>query len=173
MAEHRFHTPGPIDLQVQIPSGVVHVETVDGDESFVSVVGEEKLVEQTRVELEGDRLVVQLEGKTSFGISITIGDFRLGNGKALEVRAKIPHASRARLATASADMKLRGRYEELDAKTASGDLRLEGEVERDAVVKTVSGDVRIDRVGGELRVTSVSGDLDVAAVGGSIEARTV
>ena len=71
MAEHRFHTPGPIDLQVQIPSGVVHVETVDGDESFVSVVGDEKLVDQTRVELDGNRLVVQLEGKTSFGISIT------------------------------------------------------------------------------------------------------
>ena len=173
MAEHRFATPNPVELQVQIPAGVVDVETVDGDESFVSVTGHEKLVEQTRVELDGERLVVEFKGKKPFGITISIGDFSFGNGGGLEVKAKVPHASRARVTTAAADMKLRGRYESLDAKSASGDLRLQGEVERDAAVKTVSGDARIDRVGGELHVHSVSGDVHVGFVGGSVESKTV
>lgn len=172
MAEHRFHTPAPVELRVQIPAGDIHVETVDGDESFVSVTGSARLVEQTRVELDGGRLVVEFKGKRPF-LTISIGDLSLGSGGGLEVKAKVPHASHARLTTAAADMKLRGRYEALETKSASGDLRLEGEVEHDAVVKTVSGDVRVDRVGGELRVHSVSGDVSVASVGGSIESRSV
>ena len=173
MAEHTFHTPAPVELQVRIPTGEIEVETIDGDESSVSVSGNEKLVEQTRVELDGNKLVVELRGRKPLGITISIGDFSFGNGGGLVVKARIPHASAAQLATAAADMKLRGRYERLDVNSASGDLRLSGEVERDAVLKTVSGDIRIDRVGGELRVKSVSGDVAVASVGGSIESRTV
>jgi hypothetical protein len=173
MGEHRFHTPDPVELQVQIPAGDIHVETIDGDESFVSVTGNEKLVEQTRVELEGGRLIVEFKGKKPFGIMISIGDLSFGNGGGLEVKAKVPHASHARLTTAAADMKLRGRYDALETKSASGDLRLEGEVEHNAAVKTVSGDVRVDRVGGELHIHSVSGDVNVASVGGSIESRSV
>jgi DUF4097 and DUF4098 domain-containing protein YvlB len=70
-------------------------------------------------------------------------------------------------------MKLKGRYRSLDAKSASGDLTVTGEIEGDANIKTVSGDVRVDQVGGELRVQSVSGDVAVASVGRSIETRSV
>jgi len=173
MAEHRFHTPDPVELEVEIPAGAVQVETIDGDEAFVSVTGNEKLVEQTRVELDHGRLLVEFMGKKPFGITIAIGDFSFGNSNGLEVRARIPHASRANLRTAAADMTLRGRYESLEAKSAAGDLRVDGAIERDAVVKTVSGDVRLDRVGGGLRVNSVSGDVNVASVGSSVEARSV
>jgi hypothetical protein len=172
MAEHRFHTPEPVALELQIPAGDIHVETIDGDESFVSVEGNEKLVEQTRVELDGRTLVVEFRGKKPFGITISIGDFSFGNG-GLHVKVKVPHASGVRLTTAAADMKLRGRYKALEAKSASGDLQLDGEVEHDATVKTVSGDVRVDRVAGELRVNSVSGDVNVGFVGGSIQSRSV
>jgi DUF4097 and DUF4098 domain-containing protein YvlB len=70
-------------------------------------------------------------------------------------------------------MKLRGRLRSLETKTASGDLTLSGEVEDDAVLKTVSGDVRIDRVGGDLTLATVSGDATVRSVGGSVEGKTV
>jgi DUF4097 and DUF4098 domain-containing protein YvlB len=89
------------------------------------------------------------------------------------VRARVPHASEATLHTAAADMKVRGRLRSLETKSASGDLFLEGEVERDVTVKTVSGDVRLERVGGELRVQSVSGDVMVASVGGSATTKSV
>jgi hypothetical protein len=172
MAEHRFHTPEPVELDVQIPIGDIDVETVDGDESFVTVTGSEKLLDQMRVELEGRRLIVALKGKKPFGITISIGDFNFGSG-GLHVKAKVPHSSAATITTASADTKLRSRYESLTTKSAWGDLTVNGEIAGDATVKTVSGDVRIGRIGGELRATTVSGDLTATAVGGSIEMKSV
>jgi hypothetical protein len=172
MGEHRFHTSDPVELEVHIPVGDVKVETVDGDESFVSVTGNEKLVEQTRVELDGRRLIVSLKGKKPFGITISIGEHSFGTG-GLQVTVRVPHSSTAALVTAAADMKLRGRYGSLETKSASGDLTVTGEIEADATINSVSGDVRVGPVGGELRVTTISGDVLVGAVGGSIESKTV
>ena len=170
--EHRFHTPEPIELDVQIPTGDIDVETIDGDESFVTVTGNEKTLDQMRVELEGRRLVVQLKGKHTVGIRISIGDFNFGS-EGLRVKAKVPHSSAAEITTATADTKLRGRYASLTTKSASGDLVLTGEVEGDATIKTVSGDVRIGHIAGELRATTVSGDVSAYAVDGSIEMKSV
>jgi DUF4097 and DUF4098 domain-containing protein YvlB len=172
MAEHRFHTPEPVELAVQIPVGDIDVETVDGDESIVVVTGNQKLLDQMRVELDGRRLVVELKGRKPFGITISIGDFNFGSG-GLHVKAKVPHSSTATITTAAADTKLRGHYAALNAKSASGDLTLHGEVEGDANVKTVSGDVRIGHVGGELRGTTVSGDVTASAIDGSVELKSV
>ena len=36
MAEHRFHTPEPVELEIKVPAGDIDIETVEGDESFVS-----------------------------------------------------------------------------------------------------------------------------------------
>jgi len=172
MAEHRFHTPLPLELQVHVPSGRIEVETVDGEESLVEVDGDPKLVEQTEVSLEGDRLVVGFRGKKPFGITIAIGSFTLGS-EGLRVRASVPHGAAAGVSTASADVTVEGRLRELEVKTASGDVRLNGEVEGDAMVKTVSGDARIDRVGGDLKAQTVSGDVSVGWIGGSVEAKSV
>lgn len=173
MAARTFHTPEPVELEIKIPSGDIEIETVDGDESTVELDGNEKLVEQTRVELVGNRLVVELEGgKGPFGITIAFGDFTIGRAP-LRVRARVPHASRAELSTAAADMRLRGHFGALETKSASGDLTVEGEVEGDVQVKTVSGDVRLRSVGGALTVQSVSADVNVASVGGSVTAKSV
>jgi DUF4097 and DUF4098 domain-containing protein YvlB len=171
MAVHTFHTPQPVELEVKVPAGDIEIETVDGDESTVIVEGSDKLVEQTTVELVGNRLVVELR-KSAFGITISIGDFSFG-GSSLRVRARVPHASRADLSTAAADMELRGRYAAIGVKSASGDLTVEGEIEGDAEVKTVSGDVRLRTVGGELRAQSVSGDVTAASVGRDVTTKSV
>ena len=99
------------------------------------------MLELTEVRQEGRRIVVELKGKKPFGITISIGDLSFGSGGRLRVRARVPHGSDAILTTAAADMKLRGRVQSLEAKSASGDLMVRGEIERDATVKTVSGDV--------------------------------
>jgi DUF4097 and DUF4098 domain-containing protein YvlB len=172
MSEQRFRTPEPVELEIKVPSGDIDVETIEGGESSVELDGDEKLVELTEVRQEGRRIIVELRGKKPFGITISIGDYSFGSSS-LRVRARVPHGSRVELATASADMNLRGRIEMLEVKSASGDLSHFGEIERDAVVKTVSGDARLERVGGELRVQTVSGDVNVAYVGGSIVSKSV
>ena len=173
--ERTFNTPYPVDLEVKIPAGEVTVETIEGTESHVTVEGNDELVEQTVIEFNGNRLLVDFQGKRNLlglGITIQIGDFSLGGGK-LQVTCHVPHRSSASVTTASADMKLRGRYRDLETKTASGDLTLKGSVEQSATVKTVSGDAIIDEIGDRLRVQSVSGDLVARRVGGSVEAKSV
>lgn len=173
MSEHDFQTPGLRGLEITIPAGDVDVTTIDGDESHVVVEGDDRLVEQTIVELRGEQLVVEFRGKRGMlGISISVGDFSFGGGR-LNVRARVPHGVKARIATASADMTLQGRFAGLETKTASGDLAVSGEIAGDAVVKTVSGDVRLGPVGGEIRIQSVSGDVGVRSVGGSLVAKSV
>lgn len=173
MAVHRFHTPQPVELELKVPAGDVQVETVDGDESTVVVEGNEKLVEQTTVELVGNRLLVELRTKRgAFGLTIQIGDFTFGPS-GLNIRVRVPHASRAELTTAAADMELRGRFAGLVSKSASGDLIVEGDVAGDAEIKTVSGDVRLRTVGGELRVQTVSGDVTAASVANGVTVKSV
>lgn len=173
MPEHRFQTPAPVELEVRVPAGEVDVETVDGDETLITVEGNEKTLENLVVEQHGNRVLVELKSRHVLGITIEIGDISWGRGGRLKVRAKVPHRSRALLATAAADMKLRGRLASLDSKSASGDLQVHGDVEGDAEVKTVSGDVVLDRVGGDLRFTTVSGDVVVRTAGGSVTGKAV
>ena len=173
MSDHQFTTPRPVDLKVTIPAGRIVVDTVDGGESTIVVDGDERLVEQTTVEQRGDEIVVDFHGKRGFwGINISIGEFSLGAGR-LEIRATVPHSSSARLQSASADTTVNGRLAKLETKSASGDVRVPGEIEGEAIIKSVSGDVRMARVGGDLRAQSVSGDVKVDFVGGSVVAKSV
>jgi DUF4097 and DUF4098 domain-containing protein YvlB len=164
MAEHRFHTPEPAELEIKIPIGEIEVETIDGDESTITVEGSEKILELTEVRQEGRRLIVEIKGKKPFGITISIGDLSFGSGGRLKVHARIPHGSDAIFATAAGDMKLRGRVQSLEVKSASGDLMVRGEIERDATIKTVSGDMLARSVGRSVEGKSVSGDVRVDSV---------
>ena len=172
MAEHRFHTPEPVDLVVKVPVGEIEVETVDGDESVVTLEGSDKILERTTVELQGSKLVVEYHGKSRHGITISIGDLSWSSIE-LRIRVTVPHGSAANLANAAADMKLRGQFSSLDTKTASGDLVVKGDVAGNADLKTVSGDVDLQTVGGDLDVKSVSGDLRADTVGGSVTVKSV
>jgi len=166
MSEHQFHTPGLRALELGIPVGGIDVETIDGDETTVVVSGDPKLVEQTRVELRGDALVIDFHGRRGL-LGMTIGR------SALRVQARVPHGVAADLSSASADIEVRGRLASLDAKTASGDITVTAEIDGNATVKTVSGDVRLGRVGGDLNVKSISGDVAAGAVAGSVAAKSV
>jgi hypothetical protein len=173
MAEHRFHTPEPVELEINVPVGDVDIETVEGDESLITLEGSEKMLDHVTIEQHGRRIVVEMKGRKALGITIQIGELTWGSTGELKVRVRVPHGSQVVLTTAAADMRLRGRVQSLESKSASGDLVMSGEIERDAVVKTVSGDVRLDRVGGNLRFTTVSGDVLVRSVGRSVEGKAV
>ena len=173
MAEHHFHTPEPVELELKVPAGDITIETVDGEDSTIVVEGSEKLVEQTFVELHGNRLLVEFRGPKALGITIEIGGWRIGSER-LNIRARVPHGSRPVINAVSADCKTSGHVATFEARTMSGDLAVFADVERDATVKTVSGDVRFQSpIGGDLQAQTVSGDLYAVRVGGSLTTKTV
>ena len=171
MLEHTFHTPLPLELEVGIPSGDIEVETTEGEESNITVDGDERLLEEVEIRHDGDRLVVAYRGKGKFGFSLS--PLSLVFGSELRVRATVPHSAGVKIKTASADAKLDGRFGPLGVNSVSGDVRLRGEVDGPTNLKTVSGDADLDRVEGDLSAHTVSGDLRIGPVTGSTDLKTV
>jgi DUF4097 and DUF4098 domain-containing protein YvlB len=169
MLEHTFQTPLPLRLEVSIPSGDIDVETTDGEETAVTVDGDERMLEAIEVRHDGDRVVITMRDKGRFGISFGT---LFGNG-GLRVQARVPHGASVKVKTASADTELSGHFREFELNSASGDVRLRGEIAEDATIKTVSGDVELDRVDGDLSVQCVSGDVRARAVTGSVDTKSV
>ena len=174
MLEQRFHTPLPLDLEIEIPSGDIEVETAEGEESYVRVdSGDERLLDEVEITHDGGRLRIVYRGRKRLGgLTIAVGSFSFGP-EGLKVTARVPHGTSLKAKTASADTTVTGRLGALEINGVSGDLRVRGEISGDARLKTVSGDARIEQVGGALTAQTVSGDVQVGPVGGSSEVKTV
>jgi hypothetical protein len=171
MLERTFHTPLPLELEVGIPSGDIEVETAEGEESNITVDGDDRLLEEVEIRQDGNRVVVAYRGKGKLGFSFS--PFALVFGSELRVRATVPHEAGLKVKTASADTHLDGRFGPLGVNSVSGDVRLRGKAAGGANLKTVSGDAELDRVEGDLSAHTVSGDLRIGPVAGSSDVKTV
>ncbi len=171
MLERTFHTPLPLELEVGIPSGGIEVETTEGEESNITVDGDDRLLEEVEIRQDGNRLVVAYRGKGKLGFSLS--PFSLVFGSELRVRATVPHTAAVKVKTASADAQLNGRFGALGVNSVSGDVRLRGEIAGSANIKTVSGDADLDRVEGDMSGHTVSGDLRIGPIAGSSDVKTV
>jgi hypothetical protein len=174
MKRETFHTPGPLTLDLRVPSGEIALESVDGEETVVELdatgPGDEarELVEGARIELrqrgDGHEVLVDVpRRRRGFGLIFDRADFRL--------RVTAPHGADVEISTASADVNGRGRFGGLDVEVASGDLRfadLAGRVE----VQSASGDVEFERIGGEAKVSTASGDVHIGRVEGNSTVRS-
>jgi len=165
MSEQHFTTTGPVRLEVGVAAGEIDIATVDGAEATVTVTGSQRLVDATTVELTGDRLRIHHQRKLFAGFLGFDGPFR--------VQVQVPHRSRVEIVTASGTTTVDGAIARLVAKTASGDIRVTGELDGDATVKTVSGDVQLPQVSGDVDVRTVSGDVGAASVAGSLSVKSV
>ena len=172
MLERTFHTPLPLDLEVGIPSGEIEVETTEGEESNITVDGDERLLEEVEITQDGNRVVVTYRGKGKFGFSLSPFTLVFGAND-LRVRATVPHGAGVKIKTASADTELEGHFGPLGVNSVSGDVSVHGEVAGDANLKTVSGDAELEKVDGDVSAQTVSGDVRVGPVAGSAEAKTV
>jgi DUF4097 and DUF4098 domain-containing protein YvlB len=160
MRRESFDTPGPLLLNVRIPSGRIELETVEGTETVVELDASPEIEEQTRIELrprdDGHEVSVVLEKRGLF--RALRGDMRL--------RVTAPPGGDVELSTASADVRGRGSFGALDVNTASGNVAFEN-VGGTAEVNSASGDVKLSRVEDALTVNTASGDVEVGHLGGS------
>ena len=170
MLEQTLDTSLPVTLEVTIPSGDIEIESTDGQQTHVIVDGDDRILEHVEIRHDGGKVVVTVRDKGKFGISL--GSLVFGNG-GLRVEARVPHGAGVKIKTASADTELSGSFAGLELNSASGDVRVRGDLADDARIKTVSGDVELERVAGDLSVQCVSGDIRARSVAGSVDTKSV
>ena len=165
MRRETFDTPGPLELNVRVPSGDVDLETAEGTESVVEISASPEIEEEARVELhskrDGHELSVVIEKRS--------GLFRAFRDD-VRVRIKTPPGADVELSTASADIDARGDFGATKVNTASGDVRFE-HVGGEAQVNSASGDVNLDQVDGALTVNTASGDVEIRRLQGEGKVR--
>jgi hypothetical protein len=199
MRRETFATPGPVRLDLELPSGLIEIETAETEETHVELEALsdneqiQEMVAGARIESNrrGDTYEVSVEVRTRGGVWISFSrgpSIRLGSPE-MRLRITCPRGASIDASTKSADLEARGTYGIVDFKTASGDAHVDNSA--DALFKSASGDVHVDTVGGALDVKTVSGDVHVFSVardtnvqavsgdvfiadaGGSIRANTV
>jgi hypothetical protein len=174
-----FSTPGKVKLEINLPSGDVDLETVEGDTTTVEleVQGRDGDDHERDTEIEmrqrGDRYEVVIAAAQNRGFNFIRGrEYRLlvTSPPETDVEAKI----------ASADVEGRGRFGDIRIQTASGDVELE-HVQGFARIDAASGDVHIERAD-SLKLNSASGDVvvdelqhggEVNTASGDVELRSV
>jgi DUF4097 and DUF4098 domain-containing protein YvlB len=167
MREHTFEMPKEPRLLVSIPAGSIDVEAQPGTEAFVRlspVVDDEesrRVIERAHVELHGDELVVEVKDKW----------FRFGNHPEIRAEIRCPEGTSAKLQTASADIRTRGRLSDAKTHVASADVELE-RVDGRLEAHSASGDVQVGFVRGDASVHSASGDLSIRRSDAAVEVRS-
>ncbi|MBA2568079.1 MAG: DUF4097 family beta strand repeat protein [Actinobacteria bacterium] len=168
MRHESFDTPGPLKVKVDIPSGGVELETVEGSRTEVELTGSEDLIQEARVELrphgDGHELIVETHPRVGFRL------FR-SSSRGVGVKVLAPHGASVQISSASADVQGRGRFGKVEVDSASGDVTFE-EIEGDAHANTASGKVEIGRLGGIGKFQSASGDVEVVEAGSSLKVQT-
>lgn len=165
---HEFPVDGPIELDVAVDSGRLYVGAT-GDAGRVTVLIDGR---------SGDWHVAQV------GRSISIRPARKWRSSSTRVNVEVPAGSRVAARTASADVRLDGRFGEVEVKTASGDLSIgatqsfdlstaSGDLEADSIdgdarISTMSGDARISEITGRAHITTASGDVRIEHLGGDL-----
>lgn len=154
MRRETFAVSGPLKLYLSVPAGELEVEAVETEEAIVELEtlrGAEQAVEDARVELRGDELVVEVRDR---------------RGRSAEVRVRVvaPVGSKLSARAGSADIRTRGRLDRAEVKGASGDVTID---EVDSLsAKVASGDLEAAKVAGDAKIESASGDVEVAHLGG-------
>lgn len=161
-----FDVAGPVQLEVRLAAGEIGVDpTLDGRVEVELVAHDEesqRLVDDARVELHGDHLLVDVPNRRGgFNFGLVFG--RTG----ITCRVRCPHESTLNARTKSADVRAHGTIGSLVVQTASGDVEADL-VTGNVNVKGASGDIAIREVGGSVSIQTASGDVDLGIVRGAV-----
>ena len=163
-AMQTFDTPEPITVNLEIGVGDVRITADDRTDTIVEIrpsnpskKGDVTAAEQTSVEYSNGRLLIKAPKGWRH-----LAPWR--GGESIDVRIHLPAGSHLHGEAAVATLHSTGRLGEGRYKTSVGDIRID-ETET-AELRTVAGDLNVNRVvnGGEF--TAGSGALSIGAVGG-------
>lgn len=164
MASWEFPTEGPVQAEISLPAGSVHVTATETATVTVSLEpasrAGERLLADTEVSFDGGKLRVITPRRASV----------FGNAS-MSLAVTLPPGSSVAAETASADVTCAGELGGLGGKTASGDVNA-GLITGDVDFSTASGDVRLEEARGDVRVSTASGDLTIGRADGEIIAKT-
>jgi DUF4097 and DUF4098 domain-containing protein YvlB len=162
-----FDTPAPISVTVELGVGDLRIVAADRGDTLVEVrpsdgakKGDVTAAEQTRVELDGGRLLIKApKGWRQWTPR--------GGGESIDVEVTLPTGSDVRVEAAVAALRCAGRLGECHFKTGVGEIRVEqaGPVQ----VKTGAGDITVERVVDHAELTTGSGAVHIGRVDGSAE----
>lgn len=162
---YEFASPGPVNGDIRIPGGTVNVDAGESDKITVSIEpfdGSEasrETVEQTRVALEGNQLVIH---------SPAVKNWAVFRWPKLNVRVTLPQESTLTIKTASAEVTCNGVYQDMVVYTASGDVVID-RVVQDVSVNSGSGEVRLNWAGGNVHANTASGDITIQHAGKNVD----
>jgi hypothetical protein len=161
---HRFPLSGQTPaIEVRNQAGSVTVEAREGaDEVVVEITpldgGAEQLLDRIGLFFTHNRLRVEVPER------------RLLRTPSFAISVITPPDADVRVASASADTALRGRFGTVELTSASGDLAVEecGRLE----LRTASGDGSVGTATGPVTAASASGDLRVGTATAGLKSRT-
>jgi hypothetical protein len=165
-----YPATGPVHLRLRLPSGRIEVQTQDAPEATVRVEvlrGPSSAVQDVRQDIrptEEGGLDIVLEYERRWGL--------FGSGASLLYDVRVPHGAELDASTASANVTADGTFERAKVETASGDVRV-ARVTGDLRAASASGDQRVDAVGGNATLATASGSQRVGSVGGDVETNGV
>jgi len=165
MRRETFDTPGPLTLDIRVPSGEIEIEAIEGTETVVELSASPELEEEARIELrprrDGHELNIVVEKRSRF----------FGTGRDVRVQVSAPPGADVEVSTASADTEGRGEFGKVDVNTASGDVSFD-KATGDVSINSASGDLKMEEIGGGLTVNTASGDVDLGRPAGEGKIRS-
>src|SRR3954452_8570657 len=135
-----FDVSGPVNIDVQLPSGDIRIDRAEGDTVEVELqahdADSQELVDGARVELRGRDLIIDIPQKRG-------GNWNFGNlfgSRGITCRIRCAEGSELRARSKSADIVVAIDLAKAEVATASGDARFEN-VHGDLSFKGASGDI--------------------------------
>lgn len=162
--KHQFEITGPLTIAAMLRSSDMTV--IASEEVTTAVItveprrGAEDLAERTRVELVGNRLVIEVPKPEGFFF---------GSSGSVVIEAVVPVGSSLEAESGSGDVRGRGRLARAEVRNGSGDVELEDA--GDARIRSGSGDVTLADIGMAV-LSSGSGDIRVRRAAGRTDIHT-